>query len=170
MIMRVVAPDIEMSSIETGKYGNYIDITNPNRYDLDISDWKIVLNDTLYSFPRNTILLQGVTRIPLTMKGFASTTIASSTLIKILFPTMEEVLRVQQRSNLTTVAHVPMTTTATTSMASLLVTRKANAPNSSNLQKSNGVVVDKATSSKILVPVTKKDTRIASLMRSLFGK
>jgi hypothetical protein len=96
MVVRVVPPEITMSTINQGRYGAYIDITNPNAYDLDISGWKLSIDGALFSFPRNTILAGGTTHVPGVTMGFASTTISSSTLIKLLFPSMDEVLRVPQ--------------------------------------------------------------------------
>lgn len=96
MNVRVVPPDIFLSKIATGKYGAFIDVTNPNSYDLDISGWKLSIDGALFSFPQNTIIARGVTHISGVSMGFASTTVSSTTLIKLLFPSMDEVLRVYQ--------------------------------------------------------------------------
>ncbi len=95
--VRVVSPDISLSEIGSGKYGSYIDITNPSTYDLDISFWKVSINGALFSFPKNTLLISGTTRFPGAALGFASSTISSSTLIKLLFPNMDEVVRIYQQ-------------------------------------------------------------------------
>jgi len=92
--IRVVSPEISITKIGTGKYGKYIDISNPNNYELDLSQWKLSINGVNFSFPKNTVLTSNsVTHISSTAMGFASTTIATSSVIKILFPTMEEVTK-----------------------------------------------------------------------------
>lgn len=94
MVVRVIAPDIVIKNISTGKYGTYIDILNPNKYDLDFSQWRISIDGITFPFPKNTILMgNGITHISGIAMGFASTTIATSSVIKILFPNMEEVTR-----------------------------------------------------------------------------
>lgn len=98
MNVRVVAPDVLITNIKNGKYGPYISLINPNSYDLDISDWKISIDGSLFSFPKNTLLGLGETRFPGSTMGFASTTYGTSTVIKLLFPTMDELLRIQQET------------------------------------------------------------------------
>ncbi|MCF7843494.1 lamin tail domain-containing protein [Candidatus Gracilibacteria bacterium] len=105
MSVRVVAPDITISKVSSGKYGNYIDISNPNNYDLDFSQWKLSIDGNIFSFPKNTLLAgNSVTHLSGIAMGFASTTIATSTTIKILFPNMEEVTRFSPQDEKTTVS------------------------------------------------------------------
>lgn len=106
MSVRVVSPDITVSPVGTGKYGTYIDITNPNIYDLDLSEWRLSLDGSLFSFPRNTLLAHGTTRFTGVAMGFASTTITPDTTIKLLFQNMEEILRIPQGVSLTQVVQV----------------------------------------------------------------
>lgn len=164
MIVRVVSPELQVSSVATGKYGKYIDITNPNKYDLDISGWKLVINDVPFSFPHNTVLLQGSTRLPLATMGLASTTLASSTIIKILFPTSEEVLRVYQAESL------PPPLLPIHQSTSSLPLKKVKLTKYDSLKKEASVVVYATSSNKGIDLTTKKDTRIASFMRSIFGR
>lgn len=90
--VRVVSPDIAITKIESGKYGNYVDISNPNNYDLDLSQWKLYFDGRSFPFPKNTIILGGeTTRFSGIAMGFASTTISKNSVIKILFPNLEEV-------------------------------------------------------------------------------
>lgn len=90
--VRVVSPEITITSFGSGKRGPYIDIHNANTYDLDVSHWKISINGALFSFPKHTLLGKGgTTRFSGSAMGFASTTLTASTTIKILFPNNEEV-------------------------------------------------------------------------------
>jgi hypothetical protein len=93
MIVTVVAPDMKITGFGSSKYGSYIDIANPNRYEIDLSQWKLSINGATYPFPKSTILGAGnTTRLSGLAMGFASTTITNETNIKILFPTLEEVI------------------------------------------------------------------------------
>lgn len=90
--VRVVSPDIAITKIDTGKYGLYVDISNPNNYDIDLSQWKLSFDGKSFPFPKNTIILGGeTTRFSGTAMGFASTTILQNSIVKILFPNLEEV-------------------------------------------------------------------------------
>jgi hypothetical protein len=164
MIVRVVSPDLQVSSVATGKYGKYIDVTNPNKYDLDISGWKLVINDIPFSFPHNTVLLQGSTRFPLAIMGLASTTLASSTIIKILFPTSEEVLRVRQAELLSS-SLLPLHQSTSSLPLKKVKSMKYDSP-----KKEVSSIVYATSSSKGVDLTVKKDTRIASFVRSLFGR
>ena len=53
--VRVVSPDIAITKISSGKYGSYIDIFNPNTYDLELSGWKLSIDGAMFSFPKNTM-------------------------------------------------------------------------------------------------------------------
>ncbi len=106
MVVRVVSPDISITSAGNGKYGAYVDIKNPNSYDLDLSNWRFSVDGAVYSFPKNTWLLAGqTTRFSGNAMGFASTTVSASTSMKILFPSLEEVV------------HYEMSPTATSTLA-----------------------------------------------------
>lgn len=165
MTVRVVAPDVSISPIGAGKYGSYIDITNLNQYDLDISFWKLSIDGALFTFPKNTLLTNGVTRFPSLALGFASTTISSSTLIKLLFPNMDEVLRVYQgeasssHSLVQSVVPAPVVTLKKTIKPLVLKNLPATA-----------TVLGAATQTTTIVRSEKKDVRIATFIRSLFGK
>lgn len=187
MIVRVVSPELIMSTIGFGKYGSYIDITNPNKYDIDISDWKLSIDGALFSFPKNTLLPVGETRFSGISMGFASTTVSSSTLLKLLFPSMDEVLRISQsklvqdeEKSVTSNSGqaVPSKQTATPlkpagliqSQNKKVIQGKKIAPQqlsslSSNVQSG----MQRATTTKIATTVHKKDTRVASFIRSVFG-
>ncbi|MEZ0209019.1 MAG: lamin tail domain-containing protein, partial [Candidatus Paceibacterota bacterium] len=92
MVVRVVSPDISITSVGAGKYGAYIDIRNPNTYDIDLSQWRITIDGASFPFPKNTWLLSGqTTRFPGSAMGFASTTLSSTSSVKIVFPSLEEV-------------------------------------------------------------------------------
>ncbi len=170
MIVKVVSPDISISSIGSGKYGNYIDITNPSSYDLDISSWKIMIDGAPFSFPKNTLLANGITRFTGIAMGFASTTVSSSTLIKLLFPNMDEVLRLYQGGI------VSSSSVFEQKVAQVMTTPHLKLPQQEFSIAKN--VFTKATSSKAiatttvstLLQKTNKDVRLASWMKSLFRR
>lgn len=171
MMVRVVTPDLRMSSINDGKYGKYIDITNPNPYDLDISGWKLVIDSVPYSFPKNTILLgSGDTHVSGAAMGFASTTVSSSTLIKLLFPSMDEVLRVYQGESKNEGSFITSALKIVSSKSENKVVGAKPIVSKMLIQKNNSpqVSILKATSTKPLETKSKKDTRLASYFRSLF--
>lgn len=92
MKIRVVSPDIAITKVDTGKYGLYVDIYNPNNYDLDLSQWKLSFDGKAFPFPKNTIILGGeTTHFSGLAMGFASTTINQNSVVRILFPNLEEV-------------------------------------------------------------------------------
>lgn len=171
MTVKVVAPDLRISTILNGKYGKYVDITNPNKYDLDVSGWKLSIDGALFSFPKNTILSEGVTHIPGLTMGFASTTVASSTIIKLLFPNMDEVLRVPQEA----VPYFPQKVYE-------LATSSPPVPQKINFTKpvirshpsSSLKVVTASTTQKNLIRISsiddKKDTKIASFIKSFLSR
>jgi hypothetical protein len=173
--VRVVAPEMTLSSLLFGKYGSYVELYNPNMYDLDISNWKLSIDGAVFPFPKNTLLGSGVTRFTGVAMGFASTTVSSSTLLKILFPTMEEVLRIYQGEDGTSLSLASSTEIVASSSSFL---QKAHKQTYATYvpQKGKEVVVlpkDKvdvaATATVKMMPkTTKKDSRIASFFRGLF--
>lgn len=171
--VRVLAPDISISPIGYGKYGSYIDITNPNSYELDISLWKLSIDEAGFPFPKNTVLQPGVTRFNGVVMHFSSTTIASSTLIKVLFPNMEEVVRVYQNQSIQGV-NVSKISSAIVAKPSLLpkiagttsVRILHTVPQQPPLIKSGDVSNSKVTLAKSAT--TTKDIRIATFIKSLF--
>lgn len=186
MNVRVVPPDVTMSTIGFGKYGSYIELTNDHIYDLDISGWKLSIDGALFSFPKNTILLNGMTRFTGVAMGFASTTVSSSTLLKLLFPSMDEVLRIEQGKHfggslfgnsemevkvvqsplLPSVASLrPKTVTAT-----MLVKNTSQTKRSAPVPQPSIKNVQPSSTTKIVQLQNKKDTRIATFMRSVFGR
>jgi hypothetical protein len=168
MLVRVVPPDIAITKIASGKYGSYIDITNPNSYDLDLSQWKLSIEGAVFPFPKNTLLpANSTTHFSGLAMGFADITISSSTLIRILFPNAEEVTRYTPLQGevlgaATTTAPVKayLPTTQPKIYPKMLV-KTAVAPTTTANAKA---------SSSIRVVTTKKDTRIVAFFRSLFGR
>jgi hypothetical protein len=175
MMVRVVAPDISLSKVETGKYGAYITITNPNTYDLDISLWKLSIDGALFYFPKNTLLGTGSTRFSGVSMGFASTTVSSSTILKILFPNMDEVLRVRQEEKVED-THIPGVTPSPIQKEVLQVVKSLPVPYTPIVMslKSKQSTAPQNTAS--LIPATKKetketkDTRLATFIKSIFGR
>lgn len=181
MLVRVVSPEITLSTIGAGKYGSYIDITNPNTYDLDISDWKLVIDDVPFSFPRNTMLSSGVTRFSGMAMGFSHVPVSSSTLIKLLFPSMDEVLRITQGGG----APVEDATKALAQSSPSSQIKQSGIPSIKSVSNIKTVYPAKqitsfsqikssttiSTSSQKITTISKqKDTRIASFFRSLFSR
>jgi hypothetical protein len=167
MIVRVVSPDITVSPIGIGKYGSYIDITNPNTYDLDISFWKLSIDGALFTFPKNTLLASGVTRFPSLALGFASTTVSSSTLIKLLFPSMDEVLRIYQ-GEINTLPVPEQHLVQTLAVPVIKPIKQVVIKNTPPAKLSNSVATQ--TPATPTPKSIKKDIRLATFIRSLFGK
>jgi hypothetical protein len=109
MVVRVVSPDLAIAGAGTGKYGAYVDIKNPNTYDLDLSGWLLTIDGAAFPFPKNTWLpAGGTTRFSGNAMGFASTTGVSEATVKVLFPSLEEVTRYQSTTtDILAIAHAP---------------------------------------------------------------
>lgn len=165
MIVRVVPPDIEIVEVSTGKYGTYVDISNPNMYDLDISQWMLTFDGAAFHFPKNTMISSGATtRFAGASMGFASTIVSTSTVVKILFPNLEEVTRFVPVESL-----IPTGTTlsaTTTSKASSVLIKQKVYPKPSSQTATNSVAGSvKATSTR---PASVKDTRLVGWFKSVF--
>lgn len=159
MVVRVVPPDIAITKTGSGKYGTYIDVTNPNSYDLDVSQWMFSLDGAAFPFPRHTVLpARETVRFSGLAMGFASTTIAASSSVKILFPNLEEVAKFipsepeQLRAYATQTPVTPAAKIAVKAQPKVLGVQTPPKP-------------QVASSTK---PVSKKDTRIASWIKSFF--
>lgn len=173
MNVRVVSPDLQMSSIKIGKYGSYIDIGNQNIYDIDISGWKLVIDNVPYSFPKNTIIQSGgETHVSGQAMGFASTTVSSTTIIKLLFPSMDEVMRVYQVSNKD--GELIQKPTSTIRLMPAIVSSDIGTitKNKTPYKVTALKAVEKVatTSSSNIASVKSKDTRIASWFKGLLVK
>lgn len=171
MEVRVVAPEIEIASIGSGRYGSYIDIRNPNPYPLDMSQWGFSIDGAFFPFPKNTTILpQETTRFSGRAMGFASTTIATTSLVRILFPTNEEVTRYIAPSG-----EINNGTPQSVVQSSIQrgVVPKQNA--TKKVQKVLGVSTTTTTISSPVVnrvstsTFKQKDTRIVSWFKSIFG-
>ena len=166
-----------LDSVISGKYGNYIDITNPNTYDLDISFWKIMIDGAPFSFPKNTLLANGVTRFTGVAMGFASTTVSSSTLIKLLFQNMDEVIRVLQENSFTkdqyTIpATIPATIPSRYEVSPSRVVSRSVTPIPKKMQKPLAIssVVAPTSTQVILTKRDQKDVRLATWIKTFFAK
>lgn len=168
MLVKAVAPDIFISSVVSDKNHSYIELTNPNSYELDISDWKVSIDGALFSIPHNTIILPGVTKMSAISLGFASTTTSSSTVVRLLFSNQEEVVRSREGS---------VATSSTSSPRSYQTPIGGTSASHGVLKKTvvKKVVTSVATTTKDSATSTtqksnKRDTRIASFFRSLLQK
>ncbi len=178
MMVRVLVPDLSMSKIEVGKYGPYITITNPNTYDLDVSLWKLSIDGALFSFPKNTLLGVGSTRISGLSMGFGSTTVSSTTLIKILFPNLDELLRVHQEENLTNSGKIDTLPTSTLQQVvqdtkSIGVSRGATYKKPAQVWVTSTTTLslpNKGSSTSIFQRKAGRDTRLVAFIKSIFSK
>ncbi len=181
MNVRVVAPDISIKSFSSGKYGSYIDIENPNPYELDLSQWRLVIDGASFSFPKNTFIAgNNITHITGIAMGFASTTSASSTVVKILFPNLEEVTRFSPAHDF---MYATMTTPYLSQPSSLVKLSKQVAQMNTRTQSEiknkyqNSVIPAQISISKVSSTTriastvyTQKDTRIVSFLKSFFSE
>lgn len=173
MVVRVVPPELSITTVTAGKYGTYIDITNPNSYDLDLSQWILSINGASFPFPKNTLLpANGTTHFSGLAMGFASTTVSTATQVKILFPNLEEV-------TMYTVKHVPVPLEASSTpiVAGTSTTALTSQPKQTKVGSLKKVAPSiasplKSTTTAISVAQSKiqsKDTRIVSWLRSIFS-
>lgn len=164
MLVRVVPPDLKITSVSTGKYGSYLDISNPNPYDLDLSQWILSINGSGFIFPKNTLLpANSVTHITGVAMGFASTTLTASTSIKILFPNLEEVSH-YEAPEVAQNGLEPMVAGTSTSMI-MPIAKVSTKVTAKVLQKSTSPLpVRQATTTAIMK--NQKDTRIISWLRA----
>lgn len=174
--VRVISPDLSIEKINTGKYGVYVDIKNPNSYDLDLSQWKLLINENSFSFPKNTLIAKNsVTRFSGLAMGFASTTISASATVKILFPNLEEVAKYVYSSN-----SLSVFSTSTISNISLVKPPDLGVPavavkfnNRTTYISKKEIKIDTSTSSSDIKIVTNKtenkNTGIANWLRKLFS-
>lgn len=180
MSVRVVAPDILIKSISTGKYGAYIDIENPNTYDLDFSQWRLTIDGASFPFPKNTLIAgNSVTHLSGLAMGFASTTISSNTIIKILFPNQEEVTRYSSPRELFPVlTFLQATSTVIVSSTTQPITVKTTVgiikskPIARVLGVSTSTLKNGSVSKGVILPQkgNQKDTRIVAFFKSLFSR
>lgn len=154
MTVRVIPPDLTIVSFGSGKYGSYVEIRNPNSYDIDLSQWMLTVDGAAFPFPRNTLLpANNTTRFSGVAMGFASTTIATSTAIKILFPNLEEVARYVPPSS-ETVAEPQLAkaaTPATTKIAARPQPKVLGVATSAKIQSTNTSTTRTNTKDKRLV-------------------
>lgn len=162
MTVRVVPPDIFITKIDTGKYGLYVDILNPNNYDLDLSQWKLSINGSIFPFPKNTLIAgNGVTHFSGASMGFANMTLSPDMVVKILFPNQEEVTRFILNNKSGSQGVVLGTSTV---KAPLVVSSniKSAVKNSHKITPIEQVATTTQTINKT------KDRRIADFFKSLF--
>ncbi len=154
IMIHVVPPDLVISKIDTGKYGMYVDIFNPNTYTLDLSQWKLVINGASFPFPKNTLILGNTTtRFSGVAMGFASTTLISGNPVQILFPNFEEVAR-----------YIFLPHSDTVYAASSTPVRQLEKV----LIKNNAVKREVSTTTQSIH--MQKDTRVVSFLKTLFKK
>lgn len=184
VVVKVVAPDIVIRSIGSGKYGSYVDIENPNPYELDLSQWRLVIDGASFLFPKNTFLLpNNITHISGLAMGFASTTMNDHTSVKIVFPNLEEVVRYIPHETNELQLHKQevyglVTEGVSTATSSSLVKRSVGNVNILRTKSKTGSAaqalhISKSTTSTSFDHVQKvgqKDTRIVTFFRSIFSR
>ncbi len=168
MVVRVVPPDIEIVEVSSGKYGTYVDISNPNMYDLDISQWMLTFDGAAFHFPKNTLISSGATtRFAGASMGFASTTVSTSTVVKILFPNLEEVTRfipVENSIPTGTVLGAATTTKAPLVSVKQKVYQKPTSQTATTSQSALKVSTSTARTSST------RDTRLVEWFKSMFRR
>jgi hypothetical protein len=100
MKVKVVSPNIIIGSIARDERGSYIELVNPNVYDLMISQWKISIDGVTYTLPRNTTLYaSSTTKISGKALGFDSIVFSSTTKVLLLYPHNEIVTSYKGRNS-----------------------------------------------------------------------
>ncbi len=164
--VKVVPPDISVEDVGQGRYGAYVDVKNPNAYELDVSGWAISLDGAVYPFPRNTVIPANTTiRFSGASMGFANMIVRDGMVVKVQFPNLEEVTRY------VSVAPVP-------APRLVVATRTQPIAATSRPQPKNTApkVLGVATSSVMVSTTTAaarsaaKDKRLIAWFRSLFSK
>ncbi len=176
--VHVVPPDIAIAKIDVGKYGTYVDVSNPNTYDLDISQWRLSIDGSYFPFPKNTLIGgNSTTRFSGLAMGFASTTVSSSTVVKILFPNLEEVTRFTFNPETNNNSIVLGTSTIVNkSFATSTVTTKPVIKSVTKIVKNINVatttqqILSTASQTNQMKPSVIKDTRIIAWFKSLFTR
>jgi hypothetical protein len=163
----VVPPRFTVASFGKGEEGNYVDIQNQGAQDLDISAWKINIDNVSYSLPKNMVIAASSTlRIPGEAIGFASTTIAQYSLVRLLYPNFREVYRYFVPTA-TAYAGVSTTSLAT---ATPPLPRQVYVPlfKAKVMTSTSTQATSTATSSRNAL--AKKDTKLVDWFGSLFSK
>ena len=157
MKVRVIPPDISIRDSGVGKYGAYIDVYNPHAYDLEVSQWLLDIDGAKFSFPKHTELLaKQTTRISGKGMGFASSTFATTTKVRILFPTNEEIASF----------YPPEKTTphqASSTQKQVVTVAKVASVSPKNVASNKVNTTSTSTNSTL-----RKDTRIVSWIKAVF--
>ena len=157
MKVRVIPPDISIRDSGVGKYGAYIDVYNPHTYDLEVSQWLLDIDGAKFSFPKHTELLaKQTTRISGKGMGFASSTFATTTKVRILFPTNEEIASFYPPEKTT-----PHQASSTQKQAVTVAKVASVSPKNVASNKVN-------TTSTSTNSTLRKDTRIVSWIKAVF--
>jgi hypothetical protein len=132
------------------------------------------------------MLSSGVTRFSGLAMGFSHVPVSSSTLIKLLFPSMDEVLRITQGGGAPVediTKTIPQSSPSSqikqgvissiksiSNIKTVYPNKLSTTSNQLKLPTSSSSLQTSSTSSQKIITISKqKDTRIASFFRSLFG-
>jgi hypothetical protein len=188
MVVKVISPDVVITNVGTDKYGSYVDITNNNMYELNLSQWRITFDGASFPFPKNTVVAASSTvRFGGQAMGFARIPITSSTTVKILFPHLEEVTRYTPKQQVTASTQALITQTnkealkpkgVTISKMQVVPSKSKGTPQvlgmstttfaASSTKAVQGQLVHRGQVSQSGGQV--KDTRLVAWMRGLFGR
>jgi hypothetical protein len=173
MTVRVVAPDILITGFGSGKYGSFVDISNPNSYDLDLSQWRLVIDGASFSFPKNTFLASNsTTHFSGLAMGFANLHISANSVIKILFPNQEEITRYTAIVN--TIPEIATSSLIVATTTKNISKIRPQIFTTSSIKVAAKSLEEKATTTiqlqKSDTNVQTKDTRVISFFRTLFHK
>lgn len=157
----VVSPEVIIKRYGFGKYGAYVDIENPNSYDLDLSQWRLWIGFGNYVFPKNTVIAgHSVTRISGRAMGFEKTIFREGDVIKLTFPNLEEITRLPIGKN-----EIQEATSTVVAMEQ----KKINTPMVPVAKKVTSIQLVATTSFAIAQKPT-RDTRLVSWFKSMFTR
>jgi hypothetical protein len=182
MIVKVISPEVEIASVGIDKYGTYVDVTNSNTYELNLSQWRITFDGASFPFPKNTIIAASSTvRFSGQAMGFASIPVTASTTVKILFPHLEEVTRyIPKQHVLTTTENFlhqnskevlkPIAAETGIAKKRVIVTKGKGAPQVLGVSTSTIGIHGKVSQNQSDRTTYGRDTRLASWVRGLFDR
>ena len=166
--VKVVPPDVSIEDVGQGRYGTYVDVKNPNAYELDVSGWALSLDGAVYPFPHNTVIPANTTiRFSGASMGFANMEVRDGMVVKVQFPNLEEVTRY-----VPAVANpIPQLVVATRT-PTIAVSSRPQPKTKNTAPKVLGVATTsvRVSTSTAAVPSTARDKRLITWFRSLFSK
>lgn len=172
MKVKVVSPNILIGSVTQDMKGSFVELVNPNNYDLMISQWKLSIDGVSYVLPRNTTLFaSSTTKISGKALGFGYSAISSTTKVLLMYPHNEVVT-----------AYAGMNPPAKSekndvSARALATTSLAHSAGTQGSQKVVGLIHDKTTqkdlvssSSPRIISIRSHEGGVLSWIKGFFRK